>query len=262
MTAWRPYRFPPLVLSAIADPSALGADLQAQAAEAFRQGMDAGYSEGYAGGEAAGRADGYQAGVEAGRQAGFDAARAELLERFALSAAPLDEAVTRFEKLFDEYQLALREDVVELVGKVARQVIRCELALKPVQVLDLVEETLAALPPVDGKVEVLLNAEEHARILELAPERAARWRLVADPTLAHGECRVRTAQSEADAGCRQRLDACLARLREQLCGASAADAPAPDTVPPTEAGAGDEAPPAVPKKRTRKRKSDEAGDAA
>nr|WP_203525684.1 flagellar assembly protein FliH [Crenobacter caeni] len=251
-----------MVLSAIADPSALGADLQAQAAEAFRQGMDAGYSEGYAGGEAAGRADGYQAGVETGRQAGFDAARAELLERFALSAAPLDEAVTRFEKLFDEYQLALREDVVELVGKVARQVIRCELALKPVQVLDLVEETLAALPPVDGKVEVLLNAEEYARILELAPERAARWRLVADPTLAHGECRVRTAQSEADAGCRQRLDACLARLREQLCGASAADAPAPDTASTTAADAGDEAPPAAPKKRTRKRKSDEAGDAA
>ena len=86
------------------------------------------------------------------------------------------------------------------------------------QILDLVDETLAALPPgqyQQDEVEILLNAEECQRIRELAPERA-RWRLVADPQLPHGECRIRTPESEADAGCQQRLEACIATVREQL----------------------------------------------
>lgn len=39
-----------------------------------------------------------------------------------------------------------REDLLQLVEKVTRQVIRCELALQPTQLLALVEEALAAFP--------------------------------------------------------------------------------------------------------------------
>ena len=41
--------------------------------------------------------------------------------------------------LLAAHGLALREDVINLVAKVARQVIRCELTLKPAQILDLVD---------------------------------------------------------------------------------------------------------------------------
>ncbi len=194
-------------------------EIQASAADGFRQGMDAGYREGFDSGEAAGRDAGYQAGFEQGRAEGAAAARREQAQRFDGLAAPLDAAVAALAALCRDYQAAQRDEVVDLVAKVARQVIRCELALKPVQILDLVEETLAALPQgahSQGEVEITLNAEECQRIRELAPERAERWRLVADAALAPGECRIRGAEFEADAGCRQRLDNCIASVREQL----------------------------------------------
>ncbi|WP_047248439.1 flagellar assembly protein FliH [Chromobacterium subtsugae] len=218
MKHWRPFRFPPLIDGAPLEPLA-AAEAQASAADGFRQGMDAGYREGFDSGEAAGRDAGYQAGVALGRQEGVAAARAEELARFSSLAEPLDAAIEQLRRLCRDYQAAQRDEVVELVAKVARQVIRCELTLKPVQILDLVEETLAALPAAShsrGEVEVLLNPEECQRIRELAPERAAKWRLLADSGLAPGECRVRGAEFEADAGCQQRLAHCVDSLREQL----------------------------------------------
>jgi flagellar assembly protein FliH len=225
---WRPFRFPPLGLATATLPGLPGDDpvqLQASVADGFRQGMDAGYREGFDAGEQAGRDAGHAQGLAEGRVQGFEAARREVLSHFDGLAAPLEAAAEAMRRTCEDYQGALREDVVELVAKVARQVIRCELTLKPAQILDLVEETLAALPPVSGDVEVLLNAEECARIRELAPERAARWRLVPDAKLASGECRVRTAQSEADAGCQQRLEACLDKVREQLGAAAQQSVP-------------------------------------
>ncbi|WP_241499266.1 flagellar assembly protein FliH [Chromobacterium sphagni] len=210
------------------EPTA-AAEVQASAADGFRQGMDAGYREGFDSGEAAGRDAGYQAGLQQGRQEGGAAARDEALARFASIAAPLDAAIGQLQRLCRDYQAAQRDEVVELVAKVARQVIRCELALKPVQILDLVEETLAALPASahsQGEVEVLLNPEECQRIRELAPERSAKWRLLADSGLAPGECRVRGAEFEADAGCQQRLEHCVDSLREQLRADPAAQAEA------------------------------------
>ncbi|UTH73147.1 flagellar assembly protein FliH [Chromobacterium sp. IIBBL 290-4] len=218
MKQWRTFRFPPLIEGAPLEPMA-AAEVQASAADGFRQGMDAGYREGYDSGEAAGRDAGYQAGVALGRAEGMAAARAETLAGLETLGAPLESAIEQLRQLCRDYQAAQRDEVVDLVAKVARQVIRCELALKPAQILDLVEETLAALPQdahSQGEVEVLLNPEECQRIQELAPERAARWKLIADDALAPGECRVRAASSEADAGCQQRLKHCMDSLREQL----------------------------------------------
>ena len=152
----------------------------------------------------------------------------QVLAQFDGAARPLDAATAAMERCRVDYQSALREDVINLVAKVARQVIRCELTLKPAQILDLVEETLAALPPRAGEVEILLNSEEYQRIRELAPERASRWALRPDSTLAQGECRIRSADSDIDAGCEQRLGACVERLREQLSADSALPLPARD----------------------------------
>lgn len=213
MRAWRSYRFPPL-LALTADTAEPGAPQQA--AEGFQRGMDAGLEQGYAAGLAEGREAGYAAGLGEGREQGRDEGRRAVLAELDGAARPLEAAAAALERLVADYQAALRGDVVELVAKVARQVIRCELALRPAQLLDLVEEALAALPSPQAEVEVVLNAEECARIRELAPERAERWRLVPDAALPHGECRIRTADSEVDAGCQQRLAACVGQLEAQL----------------------------------------------
>ena len=153
-------------------------------------------------------------------RSGVAEARREVLSHFESIAQPLESMLAALQHLQADYQTALRKEVVELVAKVARQVIRCELALQPVQVLALVDETLATMPPAREGVEVYLNPEELARICELAPDRAAKWALIADPALEPGECRVKADGREADAGCRQRLAACIEQVSAQLLPAN------------------------------------------
>lgn len=216
----RPYRFPPLAqVRAQAHPDAASGpvDVQASLSQGYQEGLEKGYQEGHSGGRADGLAHGLQEGLVQGRQQALDQARAEARARWDALAAPLDALMQALQQQRAEEQAALRQDVVDLVAKVARQVIRCELALQPAQLLSLVEETLTALPPTrDDEVEVFLNPEELERIRELDPTRAGRWQLRADPALEPGECRVQAAGREADAGCRQRLSACLDQVRTQL----------------------------------------------
>jgi hypothetical protein len=81
---------------------------------------------------------------------------------------------------------------VDLVAKVARQVIRCELTLQPVQLLSLVEETLTALPPTrDDEVEVFLNPEDSSA--------SANW---TPPAPRAGSCGPTRRWKRANAACR------------------------------------------------------------
>lgn len=209
----RPHRFPPLtqLLSASRGQSGNGME-EPSFAEGFQDGLDRGYREGYESGLQSGRQDGFAEGRSEGALAG----RREALARFSEAAQPVEAILQSLKRLQNDYQSALRKEVVDLVAKVARQVIRCELALQPVQLLALVDETLAAMPPTPEGIEVYLNPEELERIRELDPERAGRWNLVADPRMELGECRVKAGNREADAGCKQRLAACIEQVSDQL----------------------------------------------
>jgi flagellar assembly protein FliH len=77
------------------------------------------------------------------------------------------------------------------------------------------------MPPTRDDVEVLLNPEEMKRIQELDPKRAKKWNLLADPSLVPGECRVKAGDHEVDAGCQNRLAACMEQVREGLAAADA-----------------------------------------
>ncbi|MCX7204623.1 MAG: flagellar assembly protein FliH [Proteobacteria bacterium] len=215
MKSVRPHRFPSLQRLQAAQ-SAHGGEAVPLSAEAYQQGWDSGHSDGHAEGLISGEAAGFAEGHAAGLAQGEAEARLAALARFDEKAALMEQLLQQVQRASDDYQLALRQEVVDLVAKVAKQVIRCELTLQPVQLLALVDETLAATSQTNTSVAVHLNAEECQRVIELAPERAARWQLVADPDLAPGECRIRSAEMEADAGCMQRLDLCMDQLKEQL----------------------------------------------
>jgi len=217
--SWRPFRFPPRVKTpaqAAADLAGDPAALQRAVADGFQEGIDKGYREGLEQGREAGHREGFQRGVEDGKALGLEEGRLQGRRAFDEAGRPLDRLIEAFEGFRQEYEQARREELLELVQKVARQVIRCELTLHPTQLLTLAEEALNAMPGDQEDVRIHLNPEECARIRELAPERAAAWRLVPDEKLALGECRVMTAQAEADIGCQQRLDSCMETLAEHI----------------------------------------------
>lgn len=230
MKQFRPFHFPPLA-QFIANGAAKGAsssassmgsnpgeDWQSAVADGYRQGQ----REGYEVGLDEGRADGYNAGQAEGLERGIAEGRAQALAELEQMAKPVDAMLRGLKKLKTEFQSTQRKEVVDLVGKIARQVIRAELALQPVQMLNLVDEALAAMPPTRDEIEVMLNPEELKRIQELDPKRAKKWNLMADPSLDAGECRVRAGDHEVDAGCQGRLAACMDQVRDGLDGKEAA----------------------------------------
>ncbi len=86
-----------------------------------------------------------------------------------------------------------REDLLQLVKKVTRQVIRCELALQPTQLLALVEEALAAFPAMPETLQVMLSTEEFNRLRDAVPEKVSEWGLTPSPDLPPGDHRqIRT----------------------------------------------------------------------
>ena len=217
--SWRPFRFPPRVRTAAELTDSVAGDpaaLQRAVADGFQEGIDKGYEQGLEQGREAGHREGFERGVEDGKAVGREEGRLQGRRAFEEAARPMDELVERFERFRQEFEQARREQLLELVQKVSKQVIRCELTLHPTQLLSLAEEALAAMPGDQEDVRILLNPEECTRIKELAPERAATWRLVPDDKLALGECRVITAESEADIGCQQRLDSCMDTLAEHI----------------------------------------------
>ncbi|HAT33675.1 MAG TPA: flagellar assembly protein H [Janthinobacterium sp.] len=211
---FRAYRFPPLSQFIAAGQRAEDGDGQWQASVA--EGFEQGRRDGYDAGLARGHQDGYDSGHDEGSARGREAGRNETLLTLDRLARPVDAILRNLRKVRADYRAAQRKEVVDLVAKVARQVIRAELALQPVQLLALVDETLASMPPTREDIDVYLNPEELKRIGELDPKRAKRWNLLADARLDAGECRIRAGDNEVDAGCHQRLAACMEQVSTHL----------------------------------------------
>lgn len=214
---WRPYRFPPRSQRHAEGNVEYDAEaLERAVGEGFQEGMEKGYQQGLVQGEKAGFQEGLAKGHEEGLVKGREEGAAEGRRIFENASQPLDQISEKLREFFDDFELKRRQDLLQLVKKVSQQVIRCELTLSPTQLLNLAEETLEAMPGDHGHVQILLNPEECVRIKELAPERASAWHLVADEKLALGECRIVTAQTETDIGCKQRLDSCIDTLSKHL----------------------------------------------
>ena len=226
MKQFRPYHFPPLshfvANAGVRAPSSgsAGEDWQGAVADGYRQGQRDGYDVGLE----QGRTEGLETGHAEGMARGYEEGRQQALAELETAVKPVDAMLRALKKLKSEFKNAQRKEVVDLVGKIARQVIRAELALQPVQMLALVDEALAAMPPTRDEVEVLLNPEELKRIQELDPKRAKKWNLLADPSLEPGECRVKAGDHEVDAGCQGRLAACMDQVSEGLAADQAEEA--------------------------------------
>lgn len=216
MKHFRPYHFPPLAPRGSAGALPASSDASGQWHEAVNEGFKQGQQDGFDAGYDSGREQGVQAGHSEGLALGLAEGRRQALLEYEQASKPIDGMLKALKKLRLDYRAAQSTEVVELVGKVARQVIRAELALQPVQLLALVEEALAAMPPTREEVEVFLNPEELKRITELDGKRAKKWNLLADPDMQAGECRVRAGDHEVDAGCHGRLVAVMEQVTAQL----------------------------------------------
>ncbi|WP_370974221.1 flagellar assembly protein FliH [Enterobacter wuhouensis] len=219
----RLHKFPPLRKRRTAQslpqeghPLMDDAALQAQLQQGFQDGLNSGFAQGLEEGKSEGYQEGLRLGFDEGVRKGRSEGTVQARQQFLEAAHPLDSIIASMESFMASYEQRRREELLQLVEKVTRQVIRCELSLHPTQILTLVEEALSALPQQPEQVKVLLNSDEHRRISEAEPEKVAHWGLTADPDLPPGECRVITNTTEMDVGCQHRLDQCMDALKASL----------------------------------------------
>ncbi|RPH29464.1 flagellar assembly protein H [Buttiauxella warmboldiae] len=223
----RVHKFPPLHRSrhlldatagenGFAAPFLDNASLQQQLADGFQEGMKQGFEQGLEEGRGEGYQEGVRLGFDEGMRKGHDEGKLAGHQLFMDAAQPLDSITEQIKEYLADYESRRRNELLQLVEKVTRQVIRCELTLHPTQLLTLVEEALTSLAKTPSQLKVSLNPEEFRRISEAEPERAKEWGLCADPQMLPGECRVVTETTEMDIGCEHRMQQCMDVLKETL----------------------------------------------
>jgi flagellar assembly protein FliH len=218
---YRVHQFPPLRKSWQINPQSDSfsldpAEYQKQLVDGFQEGLDKGFEQGLSQGKESGYEEGARVGYEEGLRRGLKEGRESGRQLFSNAAKPLSAMTHKIQSYLDQYELRRREELLQLVDKVTRQVIRCELALQPTQLLALVEEALAGLPDAPSKIKVLINPEEFDRINDAEPERVKEWGLTPDADTAPGECHIITDVSEMDVGCQHRLEQCMSVLKDNL----------------------------------------------
>lgn len=215
--------------------------------DAFNEGFESGYQQGMKQGQQegqkAGHQQGYEAGEQAGRgvgeQAGYDAALKIEQARINEELAPLKAVLEQLQGLLPKQEAALREGLVALAVRLARNLFDAELALKPEHIQALVHSAIQALPNADERLTVELHPDDLALVEAIAD---SHWSLQADAQLNRGGCRVRSRFSYIDYSLehrfRQQVSNLLAQsgLSEQLDTLSQ-----PWPLPPADADAVDAA---------------------
>ena len=161
--------------------------------------------------------------VDDGRQAALQAVEASLRAKIEQQTQSLVRAlagaVQQIEQSRQAWQKHWEQHAIDVAMAIARRVVRRELAHAPDIALDLVRETLQ-LAAGHQPIVVRMNPEDHATLGALAEQIVRELRLVghakvvADPTIASGGCRVDTDYGAIDG----QVATQLARIAEELEG--------------------------------------------
>lgn len=167
------------------------------------------YEEAAQQGLAEGREQGYREGHEEGRRLGL----AEGQEEVKALASRLEEIMATLNEPLLELDEQVEHELVALAIALARQLIRRELRTDPGQIIAVVREALAILPSSVRRVSLYLHPDD-AELVRTAlslDEGGQRWRLVEDPLMSRGGCRVASETSAIDASVEKRLAAVIAK---------------------------------------------------
>ena len=181
-------------------------DIEAMQKVAFDEAYKQGWQEGYEHGLKKGRDEGF----DQGREQGFEQGRSDLQQR-------LDE----FRNLIDLLSEPLKdldeqveEELAGLAAAIARQLVRRELKTEHDQIIAVIRESIQALPAYARKIEISLHPEdaEFVRSTLRVDDAKPRWKLLEDPLLTRGGCRVETETSRIDATVESRLNQVIATV--------------------------------------------------
>ena len=149
-------------------------------------------------------------GFQIGRREGLEAGKKEIRAR----VHELDALMQTLAKPLEQIDTQVEQDLVQLALAVARQLVRRELKTDPGQVLAVVREAMAALPLAARNVRLHLHPEDAALVRETLSmsDNERSWKIIEDPVLSRGGCKVSSDTSQIDASVERRLHTVIANV--------------------------------------------------
>lgn len=143
------------------------------------------------------RAEGYQEGLVLGHADGLNQGRAEAAEELARLRSIAD----TFSGALSRADEAIASDVLDLALHLARNMVRTAFEVKPELVIPVVREAIEYLPVLQQPALLILNPADAEVVRAGIGEELDKggWRVVPDPQIARGGCRIDTASNQIDA---------------------------------------------------------------
>jgi len=153
----------------------------------------------------------YDEGFNQGREEGYNTGQTQVQQH----ATRLKTLIDLLSAPLTELDEAVIQQMLELVTIIARQVIRRELRADPGQVIAVVRECIKALPIAARKVYIHLHPEDAELVrnaFSIDDNMEQTWKVIEDPVLTRGGCRIEAEQSKIDASVEQQLNRVIANL--------------------------------------------------
>lgn len=166
------------------------------------------------------RQEAYNEGFAAGERDGFHATQLKVRQEaeVALQArlAPLETLMANLMAPIAEQDTQIERTLVELVSHIARQVIQRELIMESSQIERVIQEALKLLPMGANNIRIFINPQDFEQIKALRDRHEEQWKILEDPALLPGGCRVESEHSRIDGTVETRITQALALLFDQL----------------------------------------------
>ncbi|PCH59458.1 MAG: flagellar assembly protein FliH [Gammaproteobacteria bacterium] len=154
--------------------------------------------------------DAYKAGFARGLADGMASSQSVLNERLAC----LDQALLFLSKPIDAVDEHVEQELAALAIEIARQIIRREIKVDSGHVVAVVREAIASLPLSSEPMSLHLSPADAACVKEalLLSESGDGCKIIEDPVVASGGCRISSATSQVDATIEKQIAAISARI--------------------------------------------------
>jgi len=158
-------------------------------------------------------AEGHDNGYRDGYEKGLAAGEAEITEQ----SASLQTLIQSLDTPFAELDDLVIEQTAHLAMAVAGQIIRRELHTDPGQVVAVVREALKSLPVMARNIRVFLHPEDAELVREALSlhdndDDSQTWRVIEEPLLSRGSCKINSENSTIDATVETRLQRVITEI--------------------------------------------------
>jgi len=150
--------------------------------------------------------EGFQSGFVEGGQAGKAQAQDDLKRLQALLAKVTEE--------ISDFEQALGNDLLALALEMSRQMLRQALKVKPELLLPIVRSAMESMPQNTPHPHLHLHPEDAALVRASMQTEMTQggWKIIEDPRIVRGGCRIETPTSETDATIENRWQRLAAAL--------------------------------------------------